>query len=101
MNSFKASTFFMFIQTAEWKTLPLLYVPYLVYKAQHIYDSWREMGPKNSKYNRTKSGWFNSVCFPDCVELKATSCLKNLEGPVSHWRQFVTTFVSRHDKTLH
>ena len=51
------------------------------YKAQHLYDSWREGGPKNSRYNCTKSGWFDSFCFQDWVESVAIPFFKNVEGP--------------------
>lgn len=77
INSSKASTSVMFAATADGKILP----PYVVYKAQHLYDSWRERGPKNSRYNRTKSGWFDSFCFSDWVESTAIQFLKHLEGP--------------------
>lgn len=57
------------------------YHHYTVYKAVHLYDSWREGGPKNSRYNRTKSGWFDSYCFLDWVESVALPYFKNHEGP--------------------
>lgn len=77
MNSSKASTSVMFAASGDGKMLP----PYVVYKAQHMYTSWTERGPKNSRYNRTKSGWFDSYCFADWVETIAIPFLKNLEGP--------------------
>lgn len=77
MNSSKASTSVMFAATADGKILP----PYVVYKAQHLYETWRERGPKNSRYNRTKSGWFDSYCFTDWVQSVAIPFMKNLEGP--------------------
>lgn len=76
MNSSKASTSVMFAATGEGKILP----PYVVFKAQHMYDSWRERGPKNSRYNRTKSGWFDTFCFSDWVESVAIPFFKDLEG---------------------
>lgn len=76
LNSSKASTSVMFAATGEGKILP----PYVVYKAQHLYESWRERGPKNSRYNRTKSGWFDTFCFSDWVESVAIPFFKDLEG---------------------
>lgn len=76
MNSSKASTSVMFAASADGKILP----PYVVYKAVHLYDSWREGGPKNSRYNRTKSGWFDSFCFADWVQSIAIPYFRNLGG---------------------
>lgn len=77
INSSKASTSVMFAATGEGKILP----PYVVYKAQHLYDSWREGGPKHSRYNRTKSGWFDNFCFQDWVETIAIPHFRNVDGP--------------------
>lgn len=76
MNSTKCSISVMFAAAGNGTILP----PYVVYKAQHIYDSWRVGGPANSRYNRTKSGWFDAYCFQDWVESIAIPYLKNLEG---------------------
>ena len=38
---------------------------YVVYKALNLYDIWTEGGPEKGRYNRGKSGWFDSVCFED------------------------------------
>ncbi|XP_066980664.1 uncharacterized protein [Macrobrachium rosenbergii] len=61
MNSTKSSVSLMFACTASGKMLP----PYVVYKAKHLYDSWTEGGPSNTRYNRTDSGWFDSTTFED------------------------------------
>ncbi|XP_066947082.1 uncharacterized protein [Macrobrachium rosenbergii] len=61
MNSTKSSVSLMFGCTAFGKMLP----PYVVYKAKHLYDSWTEGGPSNTRYNRTDSGWFDSTTFED------------------------------------
>lgn len=42
MNSSKSSTSVVFAASADGKILP----PYTVYKAVHLYDSWREGGQK-------------------------------------------------------
>lgn len=76
MNSTKSSISVMFAASGSGEILP----PYVVYKAQHIYDSWRVGGPLKSRYNRTKSGWFDSYCFQDWVETIAIPYLKNLNG---------------------
>lgn len=61
MNSTKASTSIMFACTAVGNLLP----PYVVYRSKHLYDSWTEGGPPNTRYNRTDSGWFNGSTFED------------------------------------
>lgn len=76
LNSSKASTSVMLVVTGEGKILP----PYVVYKAQHLYDGWRERGPKNSRYNRTQSGGFDTFYFSDWVESVAIPSFKDLEG---------------------
>lgn len=62
----------MFAAAADGTILP----PYTVYKAIHLYQSWTEGGPKNARYNRTKSGWFDSFCFEDWVLTVALPFLK-------------------------
>jgi len=43
----------MFAGTASGYLLP----PYVVYKAENLYDSWTEGEPKGTRYNRSKSGF--------------------------------------------
>ena len=76
INSSKSSTSVMFAAAADGSILP----PYVVYKAMHLYQSWTEGGLKNARYNRTKSGWFNSFCFEDWVLTVALPYLKNKTG---------------------
>ena len=54
IDSSKSSTSVMFSGTADGTLLP----PYVTYKAENLYDSWTENGPKGAIYNRSKSGWF-------------------------------------------
>lgn len=76
MNSTKSSTSVMFSAAADGEILP----PYVVYKALHLYESWREGGPDGSRYNRTKSGWFDNYCFSDYVETVALPYFRRLDG---------------------
>ncbi|XP_050065205.1 uncharacterized protein LOC126554147 [Aphis gossypii] len=57
----KSSTSVMFSGTASGIVLPI----YVVYKADHLYDSWTLDGPKGTRYNRSKSGWFDTTIFED------------------------------------
>lgn len=61
VNSSKTSTSIMFCGNAEGMLLP----PYVVYKAERLWDTWTEGGPKGTHYNRSKSGWFDSGIFED------------------------------------
>lgn len=61
MNSTKTSHSVMFSGTASGVLLPI----YLVFKAEHLYDSWTTGGPKGARYNRSKSGWFDSRIFAE------------------------------------
>uniref|UniRef100_A0A1B6GCB9 DDE-1 domain-containing protein n=1 Tax=Cuerna arida TaxID=1464854 RepID=A0A1B6GCB9_9HEMI len=76
INSTKTSTSVIFSASGDGTILP----PYVVYKAQHLYESWREGGPDNSRYNRTKSGWFDLFTFTDWVETVAIPYLRRLDG---------------------
>lgn len=76
MNSSKSSTSVMFSAAGDGAMLPV----YVVYKAVHIYDSWTQNGPKFARYNRTKSGWFDSLCFEDWVLTVAVPYLKKQTG---------------------
>lgn len=76
LNSTKASISVLFAAAGNGKILP----PYVVYKALNMYDSWRVGGPRNCRYNRTASGWFDSFCFTDWVETVAVPYLKELNG---------------------
>jgi hypothetical protein len=59
LDSSKSSVSVMFAGTASGFLLP----PYVVYKAEHLYDNWLEGGPRGTRYNRSKSGWFDGVIF--------------------------------------
>ncbi|KAG5883379.1 hypothetical protein JTB14_018139 [Gonioctena quinquepunctata] len=66
----------MFAASGSGKLLPC----YVVYKAQNMYDSWTTGGPPRTRYNRSKSGWFDSYCFEDWVHSIAIPYLRKLPG---------------------
>lgn len=75
MNNSIASTSVIFAAAAaDGKLLP----PYVVYKSTYISDSWRVGGPKHARFNRSKSGWFDSFCFDDCVKTIAIPYLSKV-----------------------
>lgn len=61
MDSSKSSTSVMYCGSASGQVLP----PYVVYKSTHLYASWMVGGPPHTRYNRSKSGWFDGVIFKD------------------------------------
>lgn len=77
VNATKSAISIMFAATASGEVLP----PYIVYKAERIYDQWCIGGPKNARYNRTKSGWFDSFCFEDWFSKIIVPWAKNHTGP--------------------
>jgi len=42
--------------------LPLMFN---VYKADSLWTTWTENGPSHTRYNRSKSGWFDNLCFEE------------------------------------
>nr|XP_023021896.1 uncharacterized protein LOC111510230 [Leptinotarsa decemlineata] len=76
MNHSKSSTSIMFAASGSGDLLPC----YVVYKAVNMYDSWTTGGPPRTRYNRSKSGWFDNYCFEDWVHSIAIPYLKKLPG---------------------
>lgn len=67
----------MFAVTDSGITLP----PYVVYKAEAIWNTWTEGGPTGARYNRTKSGWFDEVTFRDWFFTIVVPWAKSRQGP--------------------
>jgi len=66
IDSSKSSTSVMFCGSASGTLLPI----YIVYKAEHLYPSWTYNAPKGTRFNRSKSGWFDMKIFEDwCFEI--------------------------------
>ncbi|XP_028167146.1 uncharacterized protein LOC114357630 [Ostrinia furnacalis] len=76
LNHSKASISLMMAGTAAGELLP----PYVVYKSTNIYDSWMKNGPKDARYNRTSSGWFDAQSFRDWVKEIVLPFYENKEG---------------------
>ena len=51
----------MFCGNAKGEVIP----PYVVYKAESMWTTWTENGPTGTRYNRSKSRWFDALCFED------------------------------------
>ncbi|XP_062541335.1 uncharacterized protein LOC134209364 [Armigeres subalbatus] len=72
----KSSFSVMFAGAANGAVLP----PYIVYAALHLYPTWTEGGPKGARYNRTKSGWFDTMVFEDWFHTIAFPYFKSLKN---------------------
>lgn len=77
INSTKTSISIMFAACADGTLLP----PYTVYKSKHLHESWRIGGPKGARFNRSSSGWFDSLCFDDWIKSIALPYFNKLSGP--------------------
>lgn len=76
MNSTKGCISVMFGGTADGNVLP----PYVVYKSEALWSQWVEGGPDEARYNRTKSGWFDSSTFFDWFTTIIVPWARKLEG---------------------
>lgn len=78
MDFSKSNFSVMFSGTASGCALP----PYVVYKSDNLYNTWMEGGPKGTRFNRSKSGWFEGNIFEDWFESVALPYFKSQEdGP--------------------
>lgn len=77
LNHTKGSISIMFAAAADGILLPI----YTVYKAEHLWTSWCQNGPNGSRYNRTKSGWFDSTVFEDWFQTIVIPWAEKLQGP--------------------
>ena len=76
MDSSKASISVMMCASGDGKLLPT----YVLYKAEHLWDTWQEGGPPDARYNRNKSGWFDLPIYEDWFLTVALPYLKKLNG---------------------
>lgn len=76
IDSSKAPISVMMAGTADGVVLP----PYTVYKSVHLYDTWTQHGPTGARYNRSKSGWFDTTIFEDWVHTIIVSAFCNKAG---------------------
>ncbi|KAK3933121.1 Jerky protein homolog-like [Frankliniella fusca] len=76
MNSSKSANSVMFCGNGMGELLP----PYVVYKAENMWNSWTQGGWPHSRYNRSKSGWFDHHSFEDWFFSLALPRMKKQEG---------------------
>lgn len=76
INYSKGNISVMFAGTADGKLLP----PYVIYKSQHMYESWCSGGPEGTRFNQSKSGWMDGICFEDWFVTLVIPWARRLEG---------------------
>ena len=54
---------------------------YIVLKAEHMWDSWCNGGTYCARYNRLKSGWFDSTCFHNWFSTVILPYCCTINGP--------------------
>lgn len=77
IDSTKTSTSVMFAVSGDGQLLP----PFLVYRSEHLYDTWLTNGPKGARYGRNKSGWFDQPLFEEWFISIALPFLKRRSAP--------------------
>ena len=75
-NFSKSSTSLMMCGSAAGEILP----PFVVYKANQLWNTCMEGGPKKCRYQSTKSGWFDAVTFNEWFQSLLLPRLKKLSG---------------------
>jgi hypothetical protein len=84
MNTSKSAVSHMFACAASGQFLP----PYVVCKADRLLDTLMLGGPISTRYNRTKSGWFDTHCIRDWLQRLAVPYFKHLSNDApSHDRE--------------
>lgn len=76
LNQSKSSISVMMAGTAAGELLP----PYIIYKANNVYDTWTTGGPKGTRYNRTASGWIDGSTFEDYIKSIVIPFFKDRPG---------------------
>ena len=76
MDISKSATSLIFAAAGNGTLLP----PYIVYESVNLYDSWTTAGPRDTRYNRSKSGWFYTVSFSDWFTTIALPYCKKVDG---------------------
>lgn len=75
-NHGKEAITVMFCGSAAGDILP----PFVIYKAKHMYESWRVGGPDNAKYAVSAHGWIDQFLFCEWFKKIALPYLKSLPG---------------------
>ena len=75
-DSTKSAISVMFCGSASGDMLPA----YVVYKAENLWSTWTEGGPKGTRYNRSRSGWLDACCFNNWFETLFVRHARNLPG---------------------
>lgn len=91
-NSTKGNISVMFTATASGKRLPL----YVVYKSTILYSEWISRAPPDTRYNCTKSGWFESAIFENYFETIIHNLLRPWAQKISGTKVVICDNLSSH-----
>ena len=91
----------MYCASAAGRLLPC----YVVYKSEHLWSIWTEGRPAGTRYNRSRSGLFDTCCFTDGFETVFIPCAKSLLGKkviignnlISHFTERVLSLAEKHN----
>ncbi|KAK3916660.1 Jerky protein homolog-like, partial [Frankliniella fusca] len=72
----KSAMSVMFAGTAAGHMFP----PYVVYRSKELTESWTTGGPPGTRYNRSKSGWFDKIIFEDWFLTIILPWARNTDG---------------------
>lgn len=92
LNSSENSISLMFCGSASGSMIP----PYVAYKADHLYDAWTQRGPKGTRYNHSKSGWFDITIFEDWFQKQFLPFVRRLVGTKILIGDNVSSHISLH-----
>lgn len=100
-NATKVSTSIMVCGNAAGEIAPL----YVVYKADNVYPEWVQGAPPSTRFNRSKSGWFDTKSFEDWFEFTMLPVIRRQHGTKvlmgdnlsSHLSSHVITLCERND----
>ena len=76
MTTSKTCISLMFAGSAAGRILP----PYVVYKSKEMCESWTNGGPPGTRYNRSKSGWFDKEIFEEWFSTTLMPWAESIDG---------------------
>ena len=95
-NATKASVSIMVCGNAVGTIVPV----YVTYKALNVYPTWVEGGPPGTRFNRSKSGWFDARIFEDWFEFLMLPILRKQTGTKILLGDNLSSHLSSHVLTL-
>lgn len=86
----------MFCANATGDSLP----PYVIYKAEHLWNTWTKGGPIGTRYNRTRCGWIDLPTFEEWFTSHMLPELNKKEGKKVIIRDNLYSHLSNNSPTM-